>query len=89
MSNNSFPGYGAMLNEFLKTFRKLPEEETSKLRSIRCPSCGFKLIEIVGHEHTIISVKCSRCKFSEAIDTALYRRMKRNRNEIVYRYTIR
>ena len=89
MSNKSFPGYGSILNEFLKTFRKIPDEESSKLRPVRCPNCGFRLMDVVGYDHMIIKTKCSRCKFEEAIDVALYRRIKRYKNEAVYRHPVR
>ena len=48
-------------------------------RTIRCPSCGFYLLDIYGREHCYIRVKCRKCKFDETIDTALFRTMKRHR----------
>lgn len=49
------------------------------LRTIRCPSCGFYLLDVYGHDHYYIRVKCRKCKFDETIDTALFRTMKRHR----------
>ena len=46
------------------------------LRSIRCPSCGFYLLDVYGHGHYYIRVKCRKCKFDETIDTALFRTMR-------------
>ncbi|MBQ6116341.1 MAG: hypothetical protein IJL08_03345 [Oscillospiraceae bacterium] len=45
-------------------------------RTIRCPSCGFYLLDIYGREHCYIRVKCRKCKFDETIDTALFRTVK-------------
>ena len=49
------------------------------LRTIRCPSCGFYLLDVYGHDHYYIRVKCRKCKFDETIDTALFRTIKRHR----------
>ena len=49
------------------------------LRTIRCPSCGFYLLDVYGHDHYYIRVKCRKCKFDETIDTALFRTMKRHK----------
>ena len=46
------------------------------LRTIRCPSCGFYLLDVYGHGHYFIRVKCRKCKFDDTIDTALFRTMK-------------
>ena len=50
--------------------------EGEPLRTIRCPSCGFYLLDVYGHDHYYIRVKCRKCKFDETIDTALFRTMK-------------
>ncbi len=47
-----------------------------QLRTIRCPSCGFYLLDVYGHGHYYIRVKCRKCKFDETIDTALFRTMR-------------
>lgn len=51
-------------------------------RSIRCPNCGFYLLDVYGTEHYYTKVKCQKCKFCEVIDTALFRtiRAKSNRD---------
>ena len=46
------------------------------LRTIRCPSCGFYLLDVYGYGHYFIRVKCRKCKFDDTIDTALFRTMK-------------
>ena len=53
--------------------------EGEPLRTIRCPSCGFYLLDVYGHDHYYIRVKCRKCKFDDTIDTALFRTMKRHR----------
>lgn len=47
------------------------------LRTIRCPSCGFYLLDVYGHDHYLVRVKCRKCKFDDTIDTALFRTMSR------------
>lgn len=50
---------------------------TMQLRSIRCPICGFYLLDVYGHEHYLVRVKCRKCKFDQTIDTALFRTLQR------------
>ncbi len=50
--------------------------ETRQLRTIRCPRCGFYMLDVCGYEHYLVRVKCRKCKFDETIDTALFRTMK-------------
>ena len=53
------------------------------IRTIRCPSCGFYLLDVYGHGHYFIRVKCRKCKFDDTIDTALFRTIKqRQRNRL-------
>lgn len=68
---------GPELREKLDQSRKLAQQQTA--RSIRCPSCGFYLLDVYGQGHYLIRVKCRKCKFDETIDTALFRTMKRHR----------
>ena len=68
---------GPDLQEKLDQSRKLAEQQTA--RAIRCPSCGFYLLDVYGQGHYLIRVKCRKCKFDETIDTALFRTMKRHR----------
>ena len=49
------------------------------VRTIRCPNCGFYLLDVYGKNHYYIRVKCRKCKFNEVIDTALFRTMSRKR----------
>lgn len=50
--------------------------ETMILREIKCPNCGFHLLDVYGHEHVVTRVKCRKCKFNEPIDTALFRTIR-------------
>ena len=54
----------------------LPE---GALRTVRCPNCGFYLLDVCGKDHYYVRVKCRKCKFDEVIDTALFRTMGRRR----------
>ena len=65
---------GPELQQKLEASRAGAEGE--QLRTIRCPSCGFYLLDVYGHGHYYIRVKCRKCKFDETIDTALFRTMK-------------
>lgn len=51
--------------------------EGRPLRSIKCPVCGHYLLDVYGHDHSYVRVKCRKCKFDEVIDTALFRTMKK------------
>ena len=53
--------------------------ETRELRTIRCPNCGFYMLDVYGHEHYLVRVKCRKCKFNETIDTALFRTVRYGR----------
>ena len=48
-------------------------------RTIRCPNCGFRLLDVYGYDHCLVRVKCRKCKFSDVIDTALFRTARRTR----------
>ena len=56
------------------TQASLPKEG---LRTIRCPNCGFYLLDVYGKGHCFVRVKCRKCKFDETIDTALFRTVRR------------
>jgi phage FluMu protein Com len=45
-------------------------------REIRCPRCGFYLLDVYGTDHYYTRVKCQKCKFVEIIDTALFRTIR-------------
>ena len=68
---------GPDLQYKLEQSKKLAEAQ--ELRTIRCPSCGFYMLDVYGHEHYLIRVKCRKCKFDETIDTALFRTMRHRR----------
>lgn len=58
------------------TRETLPGEQ---IRTIRCPNCGFYLLDVYGRDHCFVRVKCRKCKFNETIDTALFRTVKRRK----------
>ena len=51
------------------------------LRMVRCPKCGFYLLDVYGYDHYYVRVKCRKCKFDEVIDTALFR-TKQNKKRL-------
>ena len=61
---------GPDLQYKLEQSRKLAESQ--ELRTIRCPSCGFYMLDVYGHEHYLIRVKCRKCMFR----TMRHRRLK-------------
>ncbi len=54
--------------------RKLAESQ--ELRMIRCPRCGFYMLDVFGYDHYLVRVKCRKCKFNETIDTALFKTIR-------------
>jgi phage FluMu protein Com len=62
---------------------KLKAEKLVK-REIRCPRCGFYLMDVYGYGHYITRVKCRKCKFDEVIDTGLFRTMRHQKR---YQYS--
>ena len=61
----------------LKLERSRRQAEKLVKREIKCPSCGFYLLEVYGTDHHITRVKCQKCKFNELIDTAMFRTIKK------------
>ena len=61
----------------LEESKKLAQNK--QLRAIRCPCCGFYLLDVYGRDHYLIRVKCRKCKFDETIDTALFRTVNRKK----------
>ena len=51
-------------------------------RTIRCPNCGFHLLDVYGYDHCLVRVKCRKCKFCDVIDTALFRTVRSRRQTI-------
>ena len=45
-------------------------------REIKCPNCGFYLLDVYGRDHHYTRVKCRKCKFNDVIDTALFRTIR-------------
>ena len=60
--------------------------EALPLRTVRCPNCGFFLLNVYGQDHYYLQVKCQKCKFSETIDTALFRTMSKRRQKRLQAY---
>lgn len=64
-----------------ETVRKLEYSrlQAEKLirREIKCPNCGYYLLEEYGTDHHVTRVKCRKCKFNEIIDTAMFRTLKK------------
>ena len=56
-----------------KLARSRAGAEKLELRQIKCPNCGFYLLDVYGRDHHYTRVKCRKCKFNEVIDTALFR----------------
>ena len=54
---------------------KTASEQLMK-REIKCPVCGFYLLDVYGRDHHYTRVKCNNCKFNEVIDTALFRTVR-------------
>ena len=67
---NTSPGLQSKLEQSKRA------AETLQLRTIRCPRCGFYMLDVYGHDHYLVRVKCRKCKFDETIDTALFRTMR-------------
>ena len=64
--------------ELQEKLDKIQEElHGEPLRAVRCPCCGFYLLDVYGRYHYYVRVKCSKCKFDETIDTALFRTVRR------------
>lgn len=57
---------------------KVCRDASEKLmrREIKCPVCGFYLLDVYGRDHHYTRVKCNKCKFNEVIDTALFRTIR-------------
>jgi len=51
------------------------------LRAVRCPLCGYYLLDVYGKDHCYIRVKCRKCKFDDVIDTALFRTWMRKHRD--------
>ena len=56
------------------------------IRTIRCPNCGFFLLNVFGQDHYYLQVKCQKCKFDGPLDPRYFRRMKAYRNYLSSRH---
>lgn len=63
--------------------------QAQPIRTVKCPVCGFYLLDVSGRDHYYIRVKCRKCKFDEIIDTALFRTMKTNQKKRLLSYSRR
>ncbi len=68
------------VQEKINTARK--QSETLELRNVKCPVCGYKILEVFGYGHYIMKIKCQKCKFNDVVDVACFRTMKARRNII-------
>ena len=59
--------------------------ETLERRDVKCPQCGFRVLEVYGRDHHITRVKCQKCKFNDIIDTALFRTVRVRRHSEIPR----
>ena len=64
-----------------KLTRSRQAAEGLPLRTIRCPNCGFYLLNVYGTGHYLLEIKCNKCKFHQTIDTALFRTMRPRRQQ--------
>ena len=74
--------------ELIFKYGQLPPETIEKLvvsrkeaqsrtkRTIRCPRCHKILMETYLHDHELVIVKCSDCRFREPMDMAFFRRIR-------------
>ncbi len=76
---------GSDLQYRLEQSRKATEGKA--LRTIRCPGCGFYLLDVEDYEHYIVRVKCRKCKFNDVIDTAFFRTMKKKQLNRLKKYS--
>lgn len=76
---------GPDLQSRLEQSRKATEGK--ELRTIRCPGCGFYLLDVENYEHYIVRVKCRKCKFNDVIDTAFFRTMKKKQLNRLRKYS--
>ena len=51
--------------------------EKLELREIKCPNCGFYLLDVYGRDHHYTQVKCRKCKLEEPLNLAYFRRIKK------------
>ena len=61
------------LQHKLEHSRKLAEAR--QLRTIRCPRCGFYMLDVYGFDHYLVRVKCRKCKLEEPLNLAYFRRI--------------
>jgi phage FluMu protein Com len=57
--------------------KPVTDTRAENLRAVRCPKCGFYLLDVCGYDHYLVRVKCRKCKFNDVIDTALFRTVRR------------
>ena len=60
-----------------KILQSRMQAENLELRHIKCPRCGYNMLEVYGNDHHLTRAKCKKCKFVDIIDTALFRTIKR------------
>ena len=69
--------FGNLTPEVAEKIRKSREEAKNlKVRTLKCPVCGFRIEEIYGITAGIVHVKCRKCKLEEPLNLAYFRRLK-------------
>ena len=46
-------------------------------RTLRCPKCGHRLIDVAAGTSGSIRIKCRKCKFQGVLDLARFRKQRR------------
>ena len=48
-------------------------------RTLRCPRCGHRLVDVAAGTSGSIRIKCRKCKFQGVLDLARFRKQRRAR----------
>lgn len=46
-------------------------------RTLRCPRCGHRLVDVAAGTSGSIRIKCRKCKFQGVLDLARFRKQRR------------
>ncbi len=46
-------------------------------RTLRCPRCGHRLVDVAAGTSGSIRIKCRKCKFQGILDLARFRKQRR------------
>ena len=76
--NNRVDKYGtisAAMEELLNRSRDSVGDK--ELRNVKCPRCGFKLMQVYGHADIPVEIRCGKCKYTDIINLAFFRTQRR------------